>query len=471
MRLGRTATVHFVGQVVVSVAGFVATFLIARLLGAGPLGEYAIAVGLLFWFSIPLNGIGGAITKRVSEGTNTGSRFTAGFLSNVGIAAGIAAVVVLFRDELNAYIGAPVGSLVGLLVVANALFISVRCGLEGEQRVAEAGLFKAAERVFRTGGQVVFIVLGWHVAGLVIGHVLSLLIVVVAGLAVSNLSVRLPTRKDFHDLYTYGRYSWMGTLESRVFGWMDTLVLALFVSSTFIGIYEVAWTLSSFLGIASASIRTTLFPKLSELSTEDREDRVLHFLEEGLAFTGVLTIPGLFGVAVIGPRVLGVYGTEFTQGGRILLLLIVAQIFNVYKSPLTSVINAIDRPDVTFRINVQFIVTNVTLNVVLIWQYGWYGAAAATVLSSGLALFLGYRAVYSLLDRPPFPVSEIGIQTLAAAAMAVLLVVVDEYAPSNAVGTVSLVLFGAAVYGTLLWTFSGRFREKVGLVLPDTALP
>ena len=58
MRLGRTAFLHFLSQVVVSVSGFAATFAIARLGGADVLGGVAVAVALTFWLDVPRTGHG-----------------------------------------------------------------------------------------------------------------------------------------------------------------------------------------------------------------------------------------------------------------------------------------------------------------------------------------------------------------------------------------------------------------------------
>ena len=67
MRLGKTTLSHFVSQVVVSMAGFVATFAIARVLGADGVGVYALGVALLIWLTIPTSGLSNGLKKRVSE--------------------------------------------------------------------------------------------------------------------------------------------------------------------------------------------------------------------------------------------------------------------------------------------------------------------------------------------------------------------------------------------------------------------
>ena len=49
MRLGKTAASHFISQVVVTLSGFVATWLIAFVLGASGLGRYSVVVSLGFF--------------------------------------------------------------------------------------------------------------------------------------------------------------------------------------------------------------------------------------------------------------------------------------------------------------------------------------------------------------------------------------------------------------------------------------
>jgi O-antigen/teichoic acid export membrane protein len=126
------------------------------------------------------------------------------------------------------------------------------------------------------------------------------------------------------------------------------------------------------------------------------------------------------------------------------------------------VINGVDRPDIAFRINAVFIAVNVGLNVLLVWQYGWFGAAVATILSSAVILVLSYRAVNELIGSPRFPLVGISRQIAASTVMALAVIAVDRALPiQNMYVTVALVGFGAAVYGCVLYAMSGRLRTKV----------
>lgn len=470
MRLGRTAVVHFGSQIAVSVSGFVATFAIARLLGAEVYGVYVTAVALAFWLNIPANAVGDAVVKRVSEGTDQGSYLSAGFLLNLAIAigsAGLVAAGLLAVGGVPFLQGNAMGELaslwwlVGLLVLGNVAFLTVVKGLNGQKLVARGGLLKAGERVLRTVAQVGLILAGAALVGIVVGHILALVLAAALGLLLYEMRPAFPTGDHVRSLVAFARYAWLGGLKTRTFSWMDTIVLAVFVESALVGIYEVAWSLASLFALLSISIQSTLFPEMSDLSTRQDYDRIHHYLDEALTFAGLFIIPGLFGAAVIGDRVLKIYRPEFVQGAFVLVVLVFARTLAAYGSQLLSAINAVDRPDLAFRINLGFVGANMTLNVLLVWQFGWQGAAVATMLSAGLLLVLAYRTLGTLVGPPSVPVYELARQVIAATGMAGVVLILRRIAPQGHYATVGLVAFGAGIYVLALLGISTRVRGKV----------
>ena len=460
MRLGKTTVAHFLSQVVVSVAGFVATFAIARVLGAEGVGMYALGVAILMWLKIPAGGLRDGITKRISEGEERDAYLGAGIVLQGVLGVAVAIALVAFAGSVDRYIGAGVAGLITAMFIADVGFVTVGAALQGEKKVARYGWVQAFERVGRTVVQVGLIVLGYGVSGLFFGHALSLVVASVLGVVLLGLRVSVPQRRHFRSLLKYARYSWLGGLKSRTFGWMDTIVLGFFVASSLVGIYEVAWTLASFLVLVANSIQSTLFPELSDLSSEDRDDRIHHYINEGLVFTGIFLIPGFFGALALGPDILRIYSPEFTQGAIVLLVLIAARTFDAYGTQLVSAINALDYPDVAFRINGIFVAVNMTLNVALVAMFGWYGAAVATLLSGVVTLLLSYLALARLIGAPDIPLGEILRQIVAGVIMLGVVYALDPFAQGGHYITVLVVGVGAAVYLLTLLGLSTRVRQK-----------
>lgn len=465
MRLGRTTLVHFTTQVLVSVAGFAATFAIARFGGSELLGVYTVAAALVFWFNVPTMAVAEALTKRLSEGGDRGGMLVTAVALNGSVALGIGGAIVVGGPFVDQFVGARISELVALLFISNVALITILSALRGEKRIATSGGVKATERVVRSVLQVGAVVLGYGVAVLVASHAIASVGAASIGLALLGTRFGIPSIDHARSLLRFARYSWLGTLRIRAFAWIDTIVLAFFVVPSLIGIYEVAWNLASLFALVAISVQTTLFPELSELSADDDYDRIHHYLEEGLVFTGVFTIPGLFGALVVGERVLRIYSAEFARGVEVLAILIVARMLSAYGEQFVNAINAIDRPDVAFWVNLTFVGTNLVLNVVLVAVFGWTGAAVATALSATTMLVLAYGALASLIGTPSLPFREFGAQITAATAMAVVIHAAERVAPLSMAMTIVLVALGVVVYFVVLLGTSARIRRKFrGLV-------
>jgi O-antigen/teichoic acid export membrane protein len=468
VRLGQTSAIHFGSQVVASVVGFVATLYIARNLGSATLGTYSLFVAVVIWAKVATGtGLQQAVKKRISEREGGERDLGAGLVVQVIAYLVVAGGALALADPLNDYLrfeGA------GLLVVALALtlvFSFVSATLQGEQKVHVAAALTPLDRVVRSGIQlaVVFLgVLGGGMVGLVWGYVAGAAVAAVVGLAFVGMHPRRPRREQFERVLGFARYSWLSGVEGRSFSSMDTIVLGLFVASSLIGYYEVAWNLASILAVFGTSISDSLFPTLSELSSADEDEAVAGLLEDALAFTGLFIVPGLVGVLVIGDRVLGIYGTEFQAAAGVLALLVVARLLYAYEAQFTSALYAIDHPDVAFRINVVFVAANLGLNLLLVSLYGWGGAAVATTLAAAVGLVLGYRLLDGVVPVR-VPIGELARQWAAAGAMGVVVYVAEPLVAGvgvrSIVVTLALVALGAVVYFVALLTLSERLRTVV----------
>lgn len=460
LKLGRTAAFHFLTQVVVSLSGFAATFVIARFLGPTPLGYYAKATAVLFLVGVPIIAVHTAIIKRMSEGSDREAYFGGGIVLVAAVLLVLLLAVFVVRSQFESYVGVPIAGEFMLLLVGTGAFRLLQAVLSGEKQVARAGLIQSFERVLRTLLQVGFIVLGYSISGLLLGHGIALLTAGVLGLFLSQSWPETPKRKHIESIVEYSRFSWLARLKGRAFSWTDTAVLGFLVTSSLIGIYEVAWTLSATLILISKSVQQTLFPEFSELSTEDDYDQIHHLLNEGMVFTAIFCLPGLVGAALIGPRILGIYGGAFRAGATVLVILVFAQLASAFGEQFTFAINAIDRPDVAFKISGAFILVNVILNVLLIWEFGWVGAAAATALSSTGLVIAGFVVISRLIGRPTLPVTEFAAQVIAALGMGGALYMARSAVPAGHYWTVLLVLGAAALYTVLLVALSTRVRSK-----------
>jgi len=474
MRLGQTSAIYFISKLLAYMLGFVATIYFTRTLGDEIYGFYAVTLALVSWLGIIKTvGLGNAIVKRMSEGEEPNAYLAAGTAIKAALTTIVALGVFIFQDQVNAYVGQPVAELVVVLLIVSIASGLVSAALKGTHRVHIYAPLKTVKEAFMSISMVVLVFLGWELTGMLVGHALGTAIIAVIGLVIVRPQVVIPERRHFVRLFDFGKYSWLGKMEKKTINEMDILVLGVFASANLTGVYAVTYSLSKFLEVFGSAISKTLFPEMSKLSTEDDLQMVQKLTHDALTFAGILLIPGIIGAALLGDRLMLIYGPEFEIGEQVLVLLIIGVLIYTYSRQLFTTLNAIDRPDLAFRANGVVVIANIVLNVTLIYSIGWVGAAIATALSAAIGFVFGLYYVRTQISLS-LPYCELSRQWIAALLMGSVVYIARYFGESNfawvddfnTVFVVLLVGLGAAVYFVLLLSISSTFRTTVTNNLP-----
>lgn len=475
MKLGQISIVHFGSKILASVLGFISTIYIARVLGAGALGTYSIALAVVSWLGLlGTMGITSAISKRVSEKEESGAYASAGVFIVLILFVFISILVAIFQQNMNNYVGFPAAlfiiAMVGVLLAYN-LVVSL---LSGQHLVHVNGLLSPVKTGSRAILQIGAVISGLGVTGLFGGYIFGYMFVTFLGIGVVLKSFRefvIPEWRHFRRIIDYAKFSWLGSLRSNAFNWVDIAVLGLFVSNSFIGYYTAAWNIAQFLIIFGSSISQTLFPEMSKVSTEKDPNAISELVESAVSYAGLILVPGFVGGTILGEHILQIYGPDFAQAGVVLSVLIVATLIQSYQKQFTNTLNAIDQPDLAFKVNLLFIISNLILNAVLIYLYGWIGAATATAGSVAVSLCLSYYYVSSMIDFA-IPTGKLLQQWIAAGIMGAciqsILVIEANYfkVNNNIIILLFLISGGAVIYFATLLGISPQFRTTVKENLP-----
>jgi O-antigen/teichoic acid export membrane protein len=461
MKLGQTSAVHLISRIGVSAVGFVATVYLARELGSETLGTYFLVVSVLYWLLVFGDfGLTNSLLKRLSEADSSEGILAAGILIRIALFALVAAAILVVAPLLNEYIGAPVAPWVVAMLGTKLAYDFVRSVLEGQHKVHVASLLDPLDRTVRSGVQIALVVIGTGFVGLLVGYIAGALVAIAVGVYLARVRLTIPTREDVRSLVSFAKYAWIGTVKSRAFLSMDTIVLGFFLATNSrIGIYEVAWSLASLFAIFGNSLKRAIFPEISSLS-RDQTDRIRDLASVSVAYSGLFLIPGLVGAALVGDIVLTIYGREFAEGATVLVVLVCSQLVYVYEEQFITVLGAMDYPQAIFRVNTVFLVTNLGLNLLLVPSIGWIGAALATTASAAVGLVLSYRRLSEVLEFG-LPLGEIGRQAVAALAMGGAVYAGRTLLGDSLAVVLLLVGGGGALYVLVLLRISTQFRRTV----------
>ncbi len=472
MRLGQTSFIYLVSKLGASALGFLATIYFTRTLGEEIYGFYAITLALVSWLGIVKSvGFGKAIVKRMSEDEEPEAYLAAGTTIKAVLTAVVIIGVLLFSDAVNAYVGQPVAEFVVLLLIVSIFSGLVNAALKGSHRVHIYAPLSTLKEGGRSVAMIALVILGWELTGMLLGHAIGTAVIALIGLWFVRPSVVVPRWHHVVRLFDFAKYSWLVNMRKKTFSDMDIIVLGIFVPAGLTGIYAVAYTLAKFLDIFGSAIQNTLFPEMSKRSASEDIDMVRTLTNDALAYAGLFLIPGIVGAAILGDRLMLVYGDGFEIGAQVLTILLIGILAYTYNKQLLNTLNAIDRPDLAFRANVVFIGANLVLNVVLVWEIGWYGAAIATASSAAIGLAFGFYYTRQHIGFE-IPSGEISRQVFAAILMGGCVYAaraIGEPSPIatyNEVFVVLLVGFGAGVYFLTLFAISSTFRTTIARNVP-----
>lgn len=448
MNLARSSIKVFAARVVSSLIAFLGITFFARELGSYHIGVFFLFQAMLGMIAIPVDfGISSGVTKRLSEGESPGSIFSTAILLKGLLLLPFLAGIVLFQDPINNYLGA---NLALLLVVALVLQESAKLTiqvLKGELRVGETAGPVFARKFVYVGVGAVLVSMGAGVRGIIYGLFAGLVVMLAWGVWKSSTPLDSPSLGHARSLFDYSKYAFVSSIGGYFYSWMDVAIIGLFLTQSDVGVYEIAWRVTSVVMLFSSSIATTIFPQVSQWDAEDATDRIESLLSEAIAPALFVAIPAFFGVVMFSKEILGlVFGAEYTSGWLVLIILMGEKVVQSVHIILGRSLQGIDRPDLAAKAGVISMVLNLVLNIILVLKYGIVGAAIATALSFIVNSTL--HAYYlSRFVSIRIPYMRIGGCVAASFGMGVFLYIVESVVLISSLPILLLIIgLGMAVY-------------------------
>jgi O-antigen/teichoic acid export membrane protein len=384
-----------------AVASFALNWLIARSLGAGGLGIFALAqTTATIAATLALVGLEYVVVREVARALKLG-------------APGEARRTVIAAAKQGALISCVLGLAIFLL---RDRFAS---DLLGEGRVAPAlaimaaavpalTLIYIASSALRGCGRVV-------VSQLISGPIgtglsaLTLAVVILAGLSFNTI---LPVSIYVGFAFVAGGFGWivllramrewprvagerprllrmgvpmlLATLSLTFVDWFAMLVLTANSSARDAGLFRIAWQIVSVLNLLTVASDAILAPHISQNYAVGARDRITVILSRTTAAMFVLASP-LLALCLLAPRwLLAIIGPEFVEAALALQILAVGQIVNFLLGPIGSIIVMTRHENWVLGYGLVAALAAALLCLWLVPLYGVIGAALA--VSAAIAL-------------------------------------------------------------------------------------
>lgn len=465
MNLERTSLVLFVSSVASKILGFVGSVYFARELGPEVIGTFALAQAVIGMLAVPADfGVQGAVEKRISETDNQTeqNRF---FTASVVILTAAFIVVVLllfvFRGFFAQYIGEPLVIELAVILFLTILYQLLTAVLRAEFKIEQTAAIDVVKNIMRVIISIGLILLGYGIYALIAGLMVSMVVGLGMSVFTLGLDISRPRKDHFRSLYEFSKYNVILRTSGLIYTWIDTLMIGFFLTQSLVGVYEVAWTLTGVVVLASQAVSRTLFPNFSQFISNDNIGELERTLPKAISYSLLIPIPAFFGVLLLSQDILSIiYGPAFSAGWLVLILLTGERIIHSVHSVIYKTLLAFDRPDIAFRISGQTMVLNGVLNAILIPQIGIAGAASAFVISYLIngAIYYYYVSQRVLIAIPS---REIGWMLLSSIVMSVVVYSISQLYVITTVPELSLIIGIAVIVYCLMMLSNNSIRNRI----------
>ena len=306
------------------------------------------------------------------------------------------------------------------------------------------------------------VALGWAApvgAAFLLGMLFLLRLVVRARKADPGLSPG-NTRDITREFWSFAGPRALAAVFGITITWLDVLLVGAFMHSTQqAGIYAAASRLSVLGASMLSAVGMAIAPQVSELATLGKMREAEKLFQVGTWWLMALTWPVYITLAIFAPFLLEVYGHRFAAGTAALMILCLAQLFNLGTGNVTIVLLMVGKSSWNMYNAAGSLAVNIALNIVLIPRLGITGAAiawAASIVCNNLAALL---QVNYLLRIRPFGRGYWVVVAASVFFFGVGGVIVRQIVGLNLAGFALFMLLSLPVYALVLW----RLRGMLGL--------
>lgn len=182
----------------------------------------------------------------------------------------------------------------------------------------------------------------------------------------------------------------------------DRIMLGFFTTSSEVGIYNAASVISQQLSIFLLALVTIFSPIISDLYNRHQLEKLNYLYKLVSRWIFTASLPFVVIVSIFSRPIMGLFGSNFTDGWLVLDILIISQIIWFSMGGAGTILQMIGKQNLVFIDTAAMLFVNIGLNLWLIPLWGKLGAAIATTISVSAVEIVILIQVIRILRIHPF---------------------------------------------------------------------
>lgn len=298
--------------------------------------------------------------------------------------------IILFRDQINNYIGLNVWFLLILwLYVGVAENYLIQYFLAIKKQIISSMLSITAKVIYI----LLLIFVQFDVKTLIIIYIISHASVIfyILGINRNDISSFEIDRDWFKKILNFSLWQLFGFSGLYLINFGDIAVVKYFMTSREVGIYNAAYQLFTAVASFAFVISSYYASSISEYFTNGNKKQIKKFYYKERFFIAVASIVMHVIVIIISkPVITLLYGDEYLQSVRIFNILMVGSMVKYLTVFYMLYYNTNNKHAIQQTINISISIINVLLSIILIQIFGLIGPAIGTVLTYLISLSLSF---------------------------------------------------------------------------------
>ena len=405
----------FASSIVVLILHFFQKPILAKYLGANGLGLFSMAIMVVGIIELVVAfGFDSALIKFVAEYKEHKSKIyslvSSAFVTVLIIGVITSVALFVFSDTVANVFNMPSLSLL-LRIYALVLPFSLIHGIiisyfNGLREMRYYAFIRILQASLALAFILALLMIGLGVEGAMLGTVFAIFVTVSVAIVIVKRFMRFAFsdyKKNTKMLASFGSRLVGMNMINQIYNYIDTIMIGYFLTSTDVGYYAVAISLSRFFWLVPRAMATIAYPAISEYWAKDNHKAINRLVDKTTKYSAcVLIFAGMSIVFFAKDIITFLFTPEFLPAVLPLTILTIGTVTSGILNSIGVIFASTGKVNLVLKISAIGAIGDVILNIALIPVYGIIGAATATtafyMLGVGITIYLLRKVFVIKLD-------------------------------------------------------------------------
>ncbi|HOI39554.1 MAG TPA: oligosaccharide flippase family protein [Methanobacterium sp.] len=330
--------------------------------------------------------------------------------------------------------------LVALITPFSVVVGVFRGAFQGVFQMGNIVITKAFEQIFMISSAVILILVGFYVAGAVIGTSIGFIASLLAGYylyrrglgkSLKNVKLTVTTKEELALAKTLLVFAFpvliTGLAEILLFDLIGNYAVLYYMPSEQLGFFGAATPIARLPLIISMSVATAVLPATAEAMGLNNRNVLENYVNQSYRYVALVVVPMCVGTMLLATPIMRLLyvNPAFMNGATALQILAVGMLFFTIYTVSSSIAQGLGKPYLPMTVLVFGVILDVAMSIYLIPIYGINGAAMALTLTAFLIMTFIVWKTLKLADVK-LQVMDLGKIVLATGIMGVVLLLIPQ---------------------------------------------